>query len=140
MLQLVQEFVVTESTQWFYTYTLLFISYWFHTCIAFPWLLVQITEQRVVMMSASLCTQTGLHNLTIQVLNIRVWFLDIWYTSLTSVHYNLEHRLAIVTESFSLFNLYHATSVQIRSDTPNQAIPDTIYLPCALNWFELIKS
>ena len=40
--------------------------------------------------------------LTIQVLNIRVWFLNIWYTSLTSIHSNLEHGLAILTESFSI--------------------------------------
>ena len=52
-------------------------------------------------MSASLCTQTGLHCLIIQVLNTRVWFLNIQYTSLTSVHSNLEHGLAILTESFS---------------------------------------
>ena len=28
-------------------------------------------------------------------------FLNIWYTSLTSVHSNLEHELVILTESFS---------------------------------------
>ena len=33
--------------------------------------------------------------------NTRVWFLNIWYTSLTSAHSNLEHGLAILTESFS---------------------------------------
>ena len=48
-------------------------------------------------MSVSLHTQTGLHNLTSQILNTRVHFIDIWYTSLTSVHYNLEHGLATVT-------------------------------------------
>ena len=68
------------------------------------------TEQRLVMMSASLCTQSGLHCLTIQVLNIRVCFIDIWYTSLTSIQYNLEHVLAIITESFSPLNLDHTTS------------------------------
>ena len=35
--------------------------------------------------------------------------MDIWYTLLTSVHYNLEHGLAIVTESFSLLNLNYTT-------------------------------
>ena len=47
-------------------------------------------------------------------------------SSLTSVHYNLEHELAIVTESFSPLNLYHTTSfvkVQIRSDATSHAIP-----------------
>ena len=52
-------------------------------------------------MSVSLCTQTRWPNLTIQVLNTRVCFLDIWYNSCTSVHSNLEHGLAILTESFS---------------------------------------
>ena len=33
--------------------------------------------------------------------NTRVWFLNIWYTSLTSVHNNLEQGVAILTESFS---------------------------------------
>ena len=87
-------------------------------------------------MSASLHTQTWLHNLTIQVLNIIVWYLDIWYTSLTFVHYNLEYGLAIVTESFSSLNLYHTTSfvkVWIRSDIPSYAIPDAVYFPATLN-------
>ena len=61
-------------------------------------------------MLASLCTQTGLHNHTIQVLNIRVYFIDIWDTSQTSLHYDLEFGLAIVTESFSPINLDHPTS------------------------------
>ena len=67
----------------------------------FPGLLVQITESRLVTMSVSLHTQTGLWCLTIQVLNIRVCFLNIWYTSLTSVHSNLAHGLAILIENFS---------------------------------------
>ena len=62
------------------------------------WFYAQITEQRPLTMSVSLHTQTGLHWVTIQVLNTRVWFLDIWYISLTSVHYTLEHRLAIVID------------------------------------------
>ena len=52
-------------------------------------------------MSVSLHTQTGLHYLIIQVLHTRVWFLNIQYTSLTSVHSTLEHGLVILTESFS---------------------------------------
>ena len=71
-----------------------------------------------VTISVSLHTQTGLCHLIIQGLNIRVYFIDIWYTSLTSVHYNLEHGLVIVTESFNLLNLDYTTSfvkVQIRS-------------------------
>ena len=35
------------------------------------------TEQRQVTMSASLCTQNGSPNLTIEVLNTRVCFIDI---------------------------------------------------------------
>ena len=38
---------------------------------------------------------------TIQVLNIRVCFLNVWYTSPTSVHINLEHGLVTLTEGFS---------------------------------------
>ena len=67
----------------------------------FCWLNVQVMNTRLVMMSVSLCIQTGLHCLIIQVLNTRVWFLNIWYTSLTSAHSNLDHELVILTESFS---------------------------------------
>ena len=98
---------------------------------------LKIQSKRLVMMSASLHTQTGLHYLTIQVLSTRVYFLDICCTSLTSVHYNLEHGLVTVTESFSLLNLDYTTSfvkVWTRSDVTSHAIPDTVYLPCALNW------
>ena len=98
-------------------------------------------EQRLVTMSASLHTQTGLPNFTSEILNTRAWFLDLWYTSFTSVHYNLEYGLAIVTESFHPFNLDYTTSlvkVWIRSDVTNHTIPDTVYLPCTLNWFKLV--
>ena len=57
-----------------------------------------IPSQRLVTMSVSLHIQTVLCCLIIQVLNTRVWFLN---DSLTSVHSNLEHGLAILTESFS---------------------------------------
>ena len=67
----------------------------------FHWLYAQFMNTRLVMMSVSLCTQTGLHCLIIQVLNMRGWFLNIWYTSLTSVHSNLEHQFTILIESFS---------------------------------------
>ena len=43
------------------------------------------------MMSVSLHIQNSLTNLTIQFLITRVNFIDISYTSLTSVHYNLVH-------------------------------------------------
>ena len=49
----------------------------------------------------SLCSQTGLHCLIIQILNTRVCFLNVWYTSLTSVNSNLEHGLVTLTETFS---------------------------------------
>ena len=100
----------------------------------------------MVTTSASLCTQTGLHCLTIQVLNTRVCFIDIWYTPLTSVHYNLKHGLATLTESFSLLNLKQITSlvkVWIRSDVTNHTIPNTVHLPCATagkNHFELVTA
>ena len=85
-------------------------------------------------------TQTGSHCLTIQVLNTRVCFIDSWYISLTSLHYNLEHGLVTVTESFSLLNLDYTISfvkVQTRSDVSSHTIPDTVYLPCTINWYEL---
>ena len=44
-----------------------------NTCITFGWLFVQFTNsrQRLVTMSVTLCTWTGLHHLIIQVLNIK---------------------------------------------------------------------
>ena len=60
--------------------------------------------------------------------------------SLTSVHYNLEHGL-IVIESFSLLNLDYITSfvkVQTRSEITSYDIPNTVNLPCALNWAKLV--
>ena len=84
-------------------------------------------------MSANLHSQTGLHYLTIQVLNTRVYFIDNCCTSLTSVYYNLEHGLAFITESFSPLDLDHITSlvrVQIRSDMTSHAIPHTVHLSC----------
>ena len=82
-------------------------------------------------MSASLHTETGLPNLTIQILNTRVHFIDIRYTPFTSVHYNLEHGLAIVTGDFSPLNLNYTNSfvkVQIRSDAPSHAISCNIFV------------
>ena len=57
------------------------------------------------------------------------------------VHYNLEHGLAIVTESFGPLNLDYTTSfvkVQTRSDMTSHAIPDIVYLPYAPNWAKLV--
>ena len=79
------------------------------------------------------------HCLIIQVPNTRVCFKDIWYISLTSVHYNLEHEL--VTESFSPLNLDHTTSflkVWTRSEVTSHAIPNTVYFLCTLNWAKLV--
>ena len=57
-----------------------------------------ISSQRLVIMSASLCTQTVLRCLIIQVLNIK----SLLPKCLTHfLHSNLEHGLAILTESFS---------------------------------------
>ena len=98
---------------------------------------LQIQSKRLVMMSASLCTQTGLCCLTSHILNIRVcFFIDFWYTSLTSVQHNLECGLAIVTENFSQLNLDYTTSLfkfETRSDTTSHTIPDIVYLSCTLN-------
>ena len=64
-----------------------------------------------------------------------------FYTSLTFVHYNLEHGLAIVTQSFvstrsELHNF--PVKVQIRSDMTIHTIPDTVYLVSVLNWVKLV--
>ena len=86
--------------------------------------LSKLQSKWLVTMSVSLRTQTGLHHPIIQVLYTRVCFIDIWYTSLTFVHY-LEHRLAIVEESFSPLSLDYTTSfvkVQIRSDATSHTI------------------
>ena len=78
------------------------VIWWFHLHVScFSWLNAQFMNTRLVMMSASLHTQTVLHCLIIQVLHTRVCFCNIQYTSLTSVHSNLEHGLVILTESFS---------------------------------------
>ena len=74
---------------------------------------------------------------TIQVLNIRVCFLNIWDTSLTSVHSNLEHGLAILTESFrplksELHNL-PCWSLNQKSCTK----PCYSYLSCMPNYTQL---
>ena len=89
-------FGVNECQRLVYTHTFPFIPTWCylivsHTLSHCCWLNAQFMNTRLVMMSASLCTQTGLHCLIIHVLHTRVWFLNIRYTSLTSVHSNLEH-------------------------------------------------
>ena len=79
-------------------------------------------------------------NFISQILNTNVHFIDIWYTSLTSIHYNLEHGFAIVTENFSPLNPSYITSfvkIQIRSDVTSHTIPGAAYLPCTLNWAKL---
>ena len=49
----------------------------------------------------------------------------------------LEHGLVSVIESFSPLNQDYTTSfvkVRNRSDMTSHAMPDTVYLPGALNW------
>ena len=63
---------------------------------------LMIPSQRLVTMSVSLCTQTVSHCLILQVLNIKSLLPKCLIQSLlTSVISNLEHGLAILTESFS---------------------------------------
>ena len=95
-------------------------------------------------MSVSLHTQTGLHCLIIQVINIRVWFLNIWNTSLTSVHSNLEHGLAILTESFSPLKICITQPMLLKSksEVMQQAmlflfVMHTKLDQTGLSWFEL---
>ena len=69
--------------------------------------------------------------------------VHISYASLTTVYNNLKHQLTIVTESFSPLNLNYTTSfvkVQTRSDVASHVISDSVYLPCALNWYQLVSA
>ena len=89
---------------------------------------------RLVMMSASSRTQTGLRCLIIQVLN----------ASLTSAHCNLERGLAILTESFSpLRSVLHNLSCW----SPNQKWHDkpcySYLITCTTtrsSWFDLVST
>ena len=87
---------------------------------------LQIQSKRLVTILVSYHTKTGLCCLTIQVLNIRACFIDIWSTFLIYVYNNLEHELAIIAESFSPLNLNYTTSFvkdQTRSDATSHDIP-----------------
>ena len=100
-----------------------------------------LPSKRLVTTSVSLYTQTRSPCLTFQFINTRACFIDLWYTSLTSVHYNLGHGLAIVTESFSPLNLDYTTSlvkVWIRSDLTS-LILFTCPTTCK-NQFELVTA
>ena len=61
---------------------------------------IVIPSQRLVTMSVSLRTPTVLHCLIIQVLNIKSLLpkYSMHFSVITSVHSNLEHGLAILTE------------------------------------------
>ena len=108
--------------------------------------LITNSEPRPVTMSVSLHTKTGLCHLTFQVLNIRVSFLKILYTSFTSVHSNLVHGLAILQRALVHSNLNYTTSlveVQSRSDAAKPRYPwyclfvmCTKLNPTGLNWFQ----
>ena len=93
------------------------------------------------MISVSLCTQTELPNLTIQVLKYKSPLHRYnSYTYLTSIYYNLELGLAIVIESFSLLDLDYITSffkLQIRSDVASHAILILSICQTGLNWPQL---
>ena len=91
-------FDVSEYQWLIYTHTFPFIP---KCVLCFHWLYVLFMNTWLVIMSVSLRTQTGLHCLIIQALTQQVWFLNIQYTSFISVWSNLEHGLAILTESFS---------------------------------------
>ena len=112
--------------------------------LCFRWLYAQFMNTRLVMMSVSLHTQTVLHCLIIQVLYTRVWFLNVQHTSLISVHTNLEHGLAILTESFSplklvLHNLSCWSPKQKWRDKPHYSY-FVIHATTRLIWFELVPT
>ena len=99
---------------------------------------ILIPSQRFVTMSVSLCTRTVLHCLIIQVLNIKSLFPK--YFSHFCNH-NLEHGLAILTESFSplrssLHNLSCWSPKQKWHDKP--CYPWYCLLGMCNNWQELV--
>ena len=101
-----------------------------------------IPSQRLVTMSVSSRTQTVSHCLIIQVLNIKSLLPKCLIQSpFTSVINNLEHGLAILTESFSplrsvLYNLSCWSPKQ--KCVLSYAIPFyTMYTQTRLNWFPL---
>ena len=83
---------------------------------------------------------------TIQVLNI-VCFLNIWYTSLTAIHSNLEHGVVILTESFSpLKSELHNHPWWIQNEKCGPSYTICFYIMCTqldptgLNWFQLVPA
>ena len=95
-------FGVNECQRLVYTHTFPFIPTWCLivscTCITF---LLTIHEYKT---GNNVSKFTHSNYITLSYYsspNTRVWFLNIWYTSLISVHSILEHGLAILTESFS---------------------------------------
>ena len=85
--------------------------------------LSKLQSKRLATTSVSLYTQTGSPCLASHILNKRASFIYISYTSLTSIHYNLEHGLAIVTESFNPLDLDYITSfVQVGISSPRDQI------------------
>ena len=83
---------------------------------------------------------SGLPNLAIQILNTSFHFIDLWNTSQTSVHYDLEHGLSIVTESFSPLKLYPTTSFVVMEVTWQAILFLILFAMCTklgqtcLNW------
>ena len=98
--------VINNCQPLVYTFTLSFIPDWCYvvspnTYITFPLTQCTIHEYKT---GNDVSKFTHSNWITLSYYsspNTRAWFLNIWYTSLTSVHSNLEHRLAILTESFS---------------------------------------
>ena len=110
-------------------------------------LLIQLTnlESRLVTMSASLRTQTVLRCLIIQVLNIKSLLPKCLIQSLSLLYtVNLEHGLAILTESFSplrsvLHNLSCWSPKQKWCDKPCYSYFVT-HTTTRLIWFEVVPT
>ena len=101
-------FGVNECWWLAYTHTIPFIPKWYYLMI--PIIPNMYHLQLTLCMNYQTKTGNNVSKFThsncitpsiIQVLNTRVWFLNIWYISLTLLHSNLEHGLANLTESFS---------------------------------------
>ena len=101
-------FSINECQWLVYTHTFPFIPTWYYlvianTCITFPLTQYTIHEYKTGNNDSEFTHSNWITLSYYSSPNTRAWFLNIWYTSLTSVHSNLEHELAMLTESFSPF-------------------------------------
>ena len=116
-------FGVNECQWLVYTHTFPFIPTWYYlmipnTCITFPLTHCIIFEYKNGNDVSEFMHPNWITLSYYLSAKHRVWSLNIQYTSLTSVHSNLEHMLAMLQRALVHSNLNYTTSlvkVQIRS-------------------------